>query len=286
MSEQGRAVLRVVWTGLFAVLFTAAISFIWGAFLTANLKTSAAIPWAVIPMALVLRAAWGFLDGRWGLPRSQAARHALLRSQRLPRRVAAWSIAAGVLWMIALAGLWITLHRLMVVQTNPLPDFSRYPAFTVIAALAMASISGAVSEEAAFRGYFLSALERAGLGRAAVLAAALLMAPQHALTQGFVWPNVLFYLLFDGMQGAIAYVTGSIRPGVVVHAIGLFIFFYMVWPHDAARTVISVHGPDAWFWIHLGQTVVFAALSLAAFAYLMRLAREPGEPKSAISPGA
>ncbi len=116
--------------------------------------------------------------------------------------------------MIALAGSWIVVHRLILVQTNPLSDPSKYPAFMVVVALAVASISGAVSEEPAFRGYFLSALERAGLGPAAVLAAALLMAAEHALTQGFVWPAIVFYLRFDGMQGALTFITGSIRPGV------------------------------------------------------------------------
>jgi hypothetical protein len=274
MSDRSSAIVRIAWTGIFAIIFTGVISGIWGVLLTVNLTTSGAIPWAAAPMALVLWAAWTFLDGQWGWPRSQAARRGLLRSRRLPRPVHVWAIAVGVLWMVALAGLWIVLHRLMAVQTNPLPDLARYPASTVVVALAMASISGAISEEAAFRGYFLSALEHAGLGPAAVLAAALLMAPEHALTQGFVWPTIVFYLLFDSMQGAITFVTGSIRPGIVVHAIGLFIFFCFVWPHDAGRILVSARGPDTWFWIHLIQMVVCGALSLAGFAHLAKLARE------------
>jgi membrane protease YdiL (CAAX protease family) len=273
MSERLRAILRILWTGVFAVVFTGVISLIWGALLTINLMTGDVVPWAVVPMALVLWAAWTFLDGRWGPARSRTTRREMLRAQPLPRPALLWGVAAGGLWMIALAGLWIVLHRLVAVQTNPLPDLSRHPAVTVIVLLAMASISGAVSEEAAFRGYFLSALERAGLGRAAVAAAALLMAPEHALTQGFVWPNMLFYLLFDGMQGAITYVAGSIRPAIMVHAIGLFVFFYVVWPHDAGRALVSVHGPDLWFWIHVGQAAGFAVLSLAAFAGLAKQTR-------------
>jgi membrane protease YdiL (CAAX protease family) len=274
MSERADAILRVVWTGCFAVILTAAISLVWGVLLTLNLRTGGAFPWAVAPMALVLWMVWTFLGGRWGLPRSQAARRRLLRSRRLPRPVLFWALAAGLLWMGSLAGLWIVLHRLMPVQTNPLPALSEYPAFTGVVALAMASISGAVSEEAAYRGYFLSALERAGLGRSAVLLAALVMAPQHALSQGFVWPNMLFYFLFDGMQGAITFVTRSIRPGIATHTIGLFVFFYFIWPRDAGRTLISASGPDLWFWVRLGQTAVCGALSLTAFTHLTRLARE------------
>ena len=187
-----------------------------------------------------------------------------------------------MLGIIALAGFWIVLHRLVAFQSNPLPDFSRYPPWTVIAVLAMAAISGGVSEEAAFRGYFQGALERAGLGPAAVIVAALVMAPVHAQTQGFVWPTLLFYLLVDSMLGALAYITGSIRPGVVVHTIGLFVFFAFIWPRDPGRTLIWAHGPDPWFWIHVGQTAVFGALSLAAFARLTKLARASrGSPGAA-----
>ncbi|HXQ45314.1 MAG TPA: hypothetical protein VN806_01790, partial [Caulobacteraceae bacterium] len=93
--------------------------------------------------------------------------------------------------------------------------------------------------------------------------------------QGFVWPNVVFYLLVDFMLGALAYMTRSIRPGVVVHAVGLFIFFMLIWPHDAARPMFSAGGDHTWFWIHVGQTIVFAALSRAAFARLAPLVRRP-----------
>ena len=273
MSERSQAIVRIVWTGVFAVLFTGLISGVWSGLLIANLTTTPAAPWAVVAMALVLWAAWSLLGGGWGPRRSRAARGALLRAGPLARPVLAWAIAAGLLGIVALAGFWIVLHQLVATPSNPLPDFSKYPAWTVIAALAMAAISGGVSEEAAFRGYFQDALERAGLGPAAVIVTAMVMAPEHALTQGFVWPNLLFYLLVDIMLGALAYITRSIRPSVVVHAIGLFIFFVLVWPRDAARPLIGSHGPDTWFWIHVGQTAGFAALSLAAFARLAQLAR-------------
>src|SRR5579863_3543907 len=220
MSKLGGAVLEIAWTGLFAVVFTALVSGVWGGVLLANLATSPALPWCVVAMGLILWAAWSFLGGRWGWSATKAARSVYLRSRPLPWPVMGWAVLAGVLWIVALAGFWVVLHRLFVAPTNPLPDFSKYPVVTVIAALAMAGISGGVSEEAGFRGYFQGALERRGLGPAAILIAALVMAPEHALSQGFVWPNLLFYLLVDMMLGALAYVTRSIRPSIVVHALG------------------------------------------------------------------
>lgn len=284
MSVRSRAILQIAWTGVFAVLFTGAISGVWTGLLLANLATTPAVPWAVGVMALVLWAAWSFLGGQWGPAGSKAVRRELLRARPLARPVLGWAIAAGVLWIVALAGFWIVLHQLVAAPGNSLPDFSKYPSWTTIAALAMAAISGGVSEEAAFRGYFQGALERAGLGAAAVIVGALVMAPEHALTQGFVWPNLLFYLLVDSMLGALASITQSIRPGVVVHAIGLFVFFDFIWPRDAARTPIWASRPDLWFWIHLAQTVVFAVLSLAAFVRLNTLTRASSDARP-LKPG-
>jgi membrane protease YdiL (CAAX protease family) len=270
--------VTVVWTGVFAIVMTALVSGIWAGLLGANLATSPAIPWAAAAMGLVIWAVWAYLGGRFAPRGTQAARRALLRAAPLPAPVILWAIAAGVAWVISLAGFWIVLHRLVATHGNPQPDFSKLPKVTVVVSLAMAAISGGVSEEAGFRGYFQGALERRGLGALSILVAGLVMAPVHALTQGFVWPTILFYLLVDAMLGAMAYVTGSIRPGVVVHAIGLFVFFTLVWPQDAHRELVWTRGADVGFWLALAQTVLFAGLGALAFARLIRFARA-GSPR-------
>ncbi len=268
-----RQTITVLWTAVFAALMTGLTSGVWGGLLLANLATTPAIPWAAAVMALLLWALWSYLGGRWAPNGTQAARRTLLRGGALPARIAAWAVAAGVCWVIALAGFWIVLHRLIAAPGNPLADFSKLPPLTVAVSLIMAAVSGAVSEEAGFRGYFQGALERRGLGAFAVLVAALVMAPIHAQTQGFVWPTLLFYLLVDAMLGALAYVTQSIRPGIVVHAIGLFVFFAFIWPQDAHRQLIWTRGADAGFWLSVALTAVFAALGALAFVRLAGRAR-------------
>jgi len=279
-----RETLTVLWTGAFAVVMTGGVSGVWGGLLLANLATTPGAPWAAAAMALILWALWSYLGGRWAPSSTRAARRRLLRGGPVSARIAGWAVAAGVLWVIALAGLWIVLHQLVPTPGNPLADFSRLPPLTIFVSLVMAAVSGAVSEEAGFRGYFQGALERRGLGGFAVLAAALVMAPIHAETQGFVWPNLLFYLLVDSMLGALAYVTRSIRPGIVVHAVGLFTFFAVVWPGDAHRHLLWAGGAGAGFWLTVVQTVAFAALGALAFAQLARLAsgaKAQADPHSA-----
>jgi membrane protease YdiL (CAAX protease family) len=263
---------RIVWTGVFAIAFTAAMSGLWAVLLLANLRVSPALPWSILVQSLALWAAWTVLGGGWGPSGSRAARRELLRAYKLPTRVLGWAVVAGLLCVAALAGLWIVLHRLVATPSSPLPDTSRYPALTVGAVFVAASISGGVSEETGFRGYFQGSLERAGLGWGAPLIPALVMAPLHALTQGFAWPNLLFYMLVDTMLGALAFLTGSIRPGVIVHALGLLVFFTLIWPGDASRPMIATSGPDRAFWLAIMAAVLFGALSLAAFTRLARLA--------------
>jgi membrane protease YdiL (CAAX protease family) len=272
MTRLFAAIGNIIWTGALAIIMTALVSGIWTAFLVANLKSTPALPWSVAAMALALWALWSFLGGSWGPARSRAARRAHLRAAAVSPATFVAAVTAGTLCIVALAGLWIVLHQLVKVPGNPLPDFSRYPVATVAATLAMAAISGAVSEEAGFRGYFQGTLERYLPSTLAVLVAALVMAPEHALTQGFVWPTLLFYVLVDAMLGATAVITRSILPGVVIHAIGLAVFFALVWPHDAVRQLVSLAAPDPWFAIHVAQTLVFGALGIALFR---RLARNP-----------
>lgn len=267
-----------LWTGALAVVMTGLVSGVWGGLLLTNLRVSPMIPWAAVTMAALLWLLWSYLGGRWAPSSTQAARRGLLRGGPLPRPVLAWTVAAGAVWIGFLANFWIVLHRLVATPSNPLPDFSRLPVFTVWISLAMASISGGVSEEAGFRGYFQGALERRGLGPLAIVVAALVMAPQHALTQGFVWPNVLFYLLVDLMLGMLAYVTQSIRPGVIVHAIGLFVFFGLIWPHDNERRLLGAAGPDPAFWLAAGLAAVCAVASLGLLAYAARLAARMRRP--------
>ena len=272
-----RQVLTLVWAGILILVLTLFVQGIWTGLVVANLKTSPGFPWAIILMALLLWLMWQYLNGK-GWPQSTSeARRRNLRATPLSRLVFGWAVLAGVLSIVALTGLWIVLFQLAKVPGNALPNFSQYPRLTVALMLAMASVVGAIAEEAGFRGYFQGQLERTINGPAAILIASLVMAPGHGLTQGFVWPTLVFYLLVDVMLGLMAYLTKSILPGITVHVIGLIIFFALVWPNDAQR-LRGIGAVDAWFWIHAGQTIIFTALAIMAFKRLVRVTQIPGVP--------
>jgi len=276
MHSTSRQIFTVVWSGVLVLVLTLFVQGIWTGLLVANLTTSPRFPWAVFVMALLLWLMWQYLNGKWWPQSTSEARWRNLRARGLSGEVFAWALLAGLLSIAALTGFWIVLFQLAKVPGNTLPDFSKYPQLSVALMLVMASVVGGVTEEAGFRGYFQGLLERIVNGSVAILIVSLVMAPAHALTQGFVWPTLVFYLFVDVMLGAMACLTNSILPGIVVHAIGLLTFFTLVWPNDASRRLTGNGATEGWFWIHCAQAIIFTALAIIAFKRLGKVTQIPG----------
>lgn len=270
MNERSKRMLDVIPSAIIGVAIALVPGGVWTVLLVANLALSPAIPWAVVVMAALLRLLWQYLSGRWG-PRATAdVRRRALRATRVPRAVFAWALLAGMLSIVSLAGLWIVLFQLAGLPSRALLNFATYPPVKVALVLVMASLVSSLPEEAGIRGYFQGTLERRVGAVAAILIPALVIAPGHAMTQGFSWPTLVFYLCADVMFGVMAYLTGSIAPGIIVHSIGLLIFFTLVWPGDTLRQVVGAGSAGLWFWLHVTQVAVFAALASLAFVQLAR----------------
>jgi membrane protease YdiL (CAAX protease family) len=262
-----------VGSGALGFVLTVAGGGVWTGLLFVNLATTPAVPWSVVLMGLLLWCTWRYLGGSWASRGTASWRRAHRRSNLLPPATIVWALLAGTFFVAALAGFWSVLFQLVKLPSNHLPDFSRYPLLTAALVLGMASLVSAVTEEVGFRGYFQVSLESRLPAAAAIVLQALLLSPAHALTQGFFWPVLLFYLLVDVSLGLTAYLTNSILPGLAIHAAGLLAFFTLVWPRDAGRRLVSSGGADTWFWVHLCQFVLFAALAVLAFASLARTRR-------------
>jgi membrane protease YdiL (CAAX protease family) len=189
----------------------------------------------------------------------------------VPSRTFSWAIVAGGMAIVALAGFWTVLFQLVRAPGNALPDFSRYPFYTVLLVLIMSLLVSSMAEEAGFRGYFQGNLEKRFSAPVAILIAAVVIAPAHGLTQGFVWTTILFYFLVDITFGTLAYLTNSILPGTIVHIMGLLVFFTLIWPSDISRRLIWDGGMDLGFWFSLLQAVIFTALAIWAFNHLTRI---------------
>ena len=263
----------VVWTGILAFVLTVSAGAIWTVLLISNMEISPVIPWAVAVMALLLWFMWQYLGGSWRPQSTSEARRLYLRAMPLSGKEFTLALVAGLLSIVALVGFWIVLHQLVKISVRVLPNFSGFPIVTVVLVLVMSSLVSSLAEEAGFRGYFQVALERDLRGPIAIVIMSLVIAPAHALTQGFVWPILLWYFCADVMFGTIAFLTRSILPGTLVHSIGLLIFFTLVWPYDSQRQLVWDTGANTGFWINVALTIIFSTLAILAFFWLARVTR-------------
>jgi membrane protease YdiL (CAAX protease family) len=217
----------------------------------------------------VLWTMWQYLGGRWWPRRTADARRRNLRANSVSGRTVFWALMAGIISIAALGGLWIVFFQLSRTPANKLPDLSPYPLQTLIATLLMSSLAAPFSEEAAFRGYAQSILERNFRPPTAIVIASALFAAAH-LTYGFYWTKLSVYFLAGVVFAVTARLANSILPGIAVHIMADLTFFVLVWPHDAARRLVTEGGADAWFWIHVAQIAVCAPLAVWCLRQLAR----------------
>src|SRR5713226_5961470 len=262
--------LRLMGFGLLAFAITTLAGGIWSALVIINLQSTPAMPWSVPVMAVLLWLGWSYLAGQGPPNGTSEARQHYLRANRKPARIYLWAWIAGGLAVIALAGYWIVLVRLIKMPTNVFSDMSAYPRMTVALMILMGSLVAPFIEEAGFRGYFQVALEREFRGSVAVIVSSLGFAFAH-FAHGILWPKLLVYFLVGSAFGTTAYLTNSTLPAILPHAIGDLTFFTLVWPHDAARRLVLESGTDNWFWIHVAQAIVLTMLAVWAFQRLARV---------------
>lgn len=272
MYESLRLLMRALWSGFAGLLISLSAAAVWTALIIANLRSNSKLPWSVPVMALVLWAMWRYWGGA-GWPRGTAeVRKRYRRTNPVSGQAFLWSLLAGVLGIVALAGCWIVFFNLFRMRPNSIPDMSAYPALTVYPMLIMGSLVSPFSEETGFRGYSQLMLETNFRPATAAIIASVFFALGH-LNHGFLWPKLLVYFLVGVTFAAIATLTNSIIASIPVHIIGDMVFFFFVWPHDVTRRLQWENGADSWFWIHVAQAVIFTGLTLLAFRRLAAIGR-------------
>jgi len=238
-----------------------------------NRKLAPSVPWSVPIMALYLWMYWLYLDGKGWPAQTSQLRRKRLRARPLPARIWAWSLLAGSLATASMIGLlWTIVFRLVPsLPRQSLPGFEGIPSITVVCWLAMASLVAGVVEEAAFRGYMQSAIEeRHGL------AVAILVVGTAFSLGHFTLVFMPYMLLVSAVYGILAYLTGSILPGVVLHAVWDMVQFMVAWRWQSRpRPPIWDSGPDSAFCI---SCLVVVALATAAFWAYSCLAADVRRP--------
>jgi membrane protease YdiL (CAAX protease family) len=242
-------------------------------FMLANLKLSPSIPWLLPATALWLWILWRYLNGE-GWPRLTAeSRRRDLRARSLSGTVWFWSLLAGGLAMVSVVSFSFLTARLANLPRDAfkLPiDLSHYPIWTTASVLLAISTVAGVVEEAAFRGYLVSQVERRHGWIVAVLISGVMFFVSH-LGHAYVTLAFLpFFLVVSSLHGFLVYLTRSIFPSVVLHSVADMIVIpiqYGLIGHVSVSPVWRT-GMDSAFITYVVLIVIFGILAVPAFRRL------------------
>jgi len=238
-----------------------------GAIMFANLKLAPTLPLFLPVTVLWLWLFWRYARGD-GWPRSTSdRRRAMLPVRKLSPRAWGWALVAGGLALAAAMGIAFMTYRFAALPDAayraPL-EVASLPAWTLVSVFAALALTAGVVEEAAFRGYMLTGVQRHygwAVGIALVTVLFYLAHLSHAYaTLAFV----PFFLAHGLALGLLVFYTRSIVPGIVLHALSDFIVLPMQYG------VIPSAGQWAFVW-QGWLSLLAGAASIPAFRQLARV---------------
>jgi len=254
----------------------------WAALALINLRVLPSVPWSVPPAAVYLWLWWRYMGG-WGRPRSTSqARRDCLRVRAVSKPVWRWSLwALGFHWA-AMTAVGLVARRFVEPTPYVFPEIPPgVSPFTLVCILLMVSVVAGVVEETAFRGYLQVPLERRYGPVAAIALVSLVFAAAHFMS--YPGMSLGFFLAFAvsvSSYSIVAYLSGSILPGVVLHAAGNAAYFVVWvvarvgdWRLAPIVPPFSATGADLYFWIDCLEVPVFAVAAVWAYRRLALAAK-------------
>jgi len=246
--------------------------------IAANIR-SPAVPWSAAAIAVYLWLYWLYVQGR-GWPRSTTtARRRGLRAVPLSPRVWRWSLAAGGLGIGALTTLTYVLAHLMPLGLDGIPDaLMQLPALTLVVIITTVSVMAGIVEEAAFRGYMQGPIERRHGPVVAILVVSVVFALAHFPGSAAAAPRMGLIVIASVGYGILAFLTGSILPGIVLHAAQDILGATLLWLSTRGSSVSappsSAGASDPTFWVKCAATLVLGAGAVWAFRKLAAEVRD------------
>jgi membrane protease YdiL (CAAX protease family) len=219
---------------------------------------------------------WWYVTGH-GWPRStQEARRRDLRAPSLSKP--AWTLALiagtlGITGTIAMAFVTARLAHLPREAFAAPIDFSKYGALTVICAIACISATAGVVEEAGFRGFLISPIQRRHGWTIAILISGIMFFLDHHLSHAYATFVFLpFFLAISVVHGLLVKYSGSIRPSILLHALADFIVIPVSYGLVGTFSVesVSVTGIDRQFIIWVAVMVTCFGTFVPALRVLGR----------------
>jgi membrane protease YdiL (CAAX protease family) len=281
-----RALPVIVRAVLIGLVLTTAGTLPWVILVSANSKYWSAVPWAVPPAALYLWLFWRYVQGA-GWPRSNAeVRRTNCRANPVSEEVWETALFAGGLGLVALVLFLNVVNRLVRLPSQSTGDVADVPFVTLVSWLLMGSVLAGIVEESSFRGYMQGPIERRHGPIVAILLTGLVFGFAHLTHREVTLILMPYYVAVAAIYGALAYLTNSILPSMVLHAAGnilsgmdLFARGRAEWQaSSSAQPLIWETGADASFWISCVAVIVVAAATVWAYAALATAVRKAPEP--------
>lgn len=241
----------------------------WSVLVSLNLQRDAAVPWSVAAMAIYLPLYWWFVSGGLWLRSTGPRRRALLRIEPLSARGWSWALVALVLGFLAALVFLLGIYaRVVDIPAEAFPATGNTPWYVALAYISMVGVVAGVAEEAGYRGYMQSELERAYGPTVAIGFTSAVFALAHlSLTLA------PFIALVSILLGVVAYLSRSIVPGVFVHGGYDFLMTTLAWRFGYPRVPsldLAAGVDDAFI-----AACALAALATTASVWAMtKLARE------------
>ena len=271
--------VRAVLTG---VAVASAGTVPWAILVSANTRYQSALPWAVPIMAVYLWLYWRYFVRGWGWPRSTAETR---RTDSRANGVAgdAWgqALLAGMIGLASVLLLQGVMGRLVALPRQRDIDVSQSPLVTVFLWVVMGAFVAGIVEETSFRGYLQRPIERRHGPIIAILLTGVLFGFTH-----FSHPEVglvllPFYISVAAVYGALAYLTDSTLPSIVLHAGGNLFSAFDLFTRGRSEWQLTVEptplvwqtGPDAAFLGNVVALIVVGALAVWAYSQLAATAR-------------
>ena len=172
-----------------------------------------------------------------------------------------------MVFLLRVAGRLVTLPR----QT--FPDVSHIPVLTLLLVILMGAAVAGIVEESAFRGYMQGAIERRHGPAIAILITGVFFGLAHLTHGSSIIILLPYYVAVSAVYGALAYLTGSILPSLVLHSVGDAVSAIVEWlgsPAPPPKTLVWHNGADASFLINCAIEILLIVATILAYRNLAR----------------
>ena len=274
-------IIRAILTGGSVAAFG---TLTWALLVKANIEFFPNVPWSLIPAALFLWIFWRYLRGEWWPASTSEARKRNLRANPLSGDVWGSAILAGIVGLAALLLFMRVYNRMVKLPQQQLTASDPIPPVTLFFLVLMGSAVAGIVEEAAFRGYMQRPVEKRHGPLPAILITGILFGFAHFTHPETTILLMPFYLGAAVVYGMMAYLTDSILPGMVLHAVGdVFVGLAFLtagqseWQTSAnPEPLIWKNGTDYSFWLSFVFFVISFIAAVWAFRSLASVVKRAG----------